>query len=176
MEDIDEAPASRQDAAGFIKEANSAIDEGDDDLIYDKDCFQKYKPQQRYKAYIDRLMVVEMGVDIADLDVRAPQIRVVLDAQGWTGMVGDHRLAAEELVREFYANIHWRYDKSFQTCVRREGIHVTPTLISTIMGTPQVSDPEYLWPVDHLPTHAELVECFTEGCPRQMETEEEGNF
>lgn len=130
MEDIDEALASEQDVEEFIREANSAIDEGDDDLIYDKDRFRKYT------TYIDRLIVVERGVDIADLNTHAPWIRVVLDAQGWIDKVEDHRLAAEELVREFYAKIHQRCGDSFRTWVRREGIHVTPTLVSTIMGTP----------------------------------------
>jgi hypothetical protein len=34
----------------------------------------------------------------------------------------------------------------------------------------------YLWPIDHLPTRAEMVECFAKGCPYQMETEGKGNF
>ena len=71
---------------------------GDDNLVYDKDRFQKYKAQRQYKAYVDRWIVVERGVDMADLDARAPQIWAVLDAQGWTNMVGDHRPTVEELV------------------------------------------------------------------------------
>ena len=45
MGDIEEATVSRQNVDGFIKESNSVTDEGDDDLIYDKNHFQKYKAQ-----------------------------------------------------------------------------------------------------------------------------------
>jgi hypothetical protein len=44
MEDINEDPTSGQDAKGFIKEASSATDEGDDNLIYDKDRFKNTRP------------------------------------------------------------------------------------------------------------------------------------
>jgi hypothetical protein len=49
-------------------------------------------------------------------------------------------------------------------------------LISEITGAPHVRDPAYLYPVDHLPAHANLVACFTEGHPHQMELEGEGSF
>jgi hypothetical protein len=38
-----------------------------------------------------------------------------------------------------------------------EGIEVTPTLISNIIGAPSVRDLVYPWPVDHLPICAEMV-------------------
>ena len=53
---------------------------------------------------------------------------------------------------------------------------MTSTLINTITGTPQVRDLEYRWLVNHLPTRAELVECFSEGCPHHMEIEGMGSF
>ena len=53
---------------------------------------------------------------------------------------------------------------------------MTPTLISTIMGTPRVRDPKYPWLANYLPTRIELVECFVEGYPHQIETEGESSF
>jgi hypothetical protein len=53
---------------------------------------------------------------------------------------------------------------------------VTPTLINEITGVPRLRDPAYPYPVDHLPTRADLVACFTEGHPHQMELEGEGSF
>jgi hypothetical protein len=100
----------------------------------------------------------------------------VLEAQGWAEMVEDHHPAIAELVREFYANIHRRVGDSFLTWVRGTKIHVTLDLISAITGVPQVCNPEYPWPVDHLPTRVEMVACFVEGCLHQMETEGESNF
>jgi hypothetical protein len=35
---------------------------------------------------------------VADLDVRAPRVRVVLDAQGWTDMVEDYHPAVKEIM------------------------------------------------------------------------------
>jgi hypothetical protein len=77
-----------------------------------------------------------------------------LEAQGWAEMVKDHHPAITELVREFYANIHRRVGDSFLTWVRGTKIHLTPNLISTITGAPQVRNLDYPWPVDHLPTRA----------------------
>jgi hypothetical protein len=53
---------------------------------------------------------------------------------------------------------------------------VTPDLISTITGAPWVCNLDYPWPVDHLLTRAEMVVCFVEGRPHQMDTEGEGSF
>jgi hypothetical protein len=39
-----------------------------------------------------------------------------------------------------------------------------------------VRNPEYPWPVDHLPIRAEMVECFAEGHPHQIETKGESSF
>ena len=68
----------------------------------------------------------------------------------------DHHLVVEEIVHQVYANLHQRCGGSFQTWVRRVEIEVTQPYCS--------------WLVDHLPTRTELVECFSEGCPHQMET------
>jgi hypothetical protein len=80
-------------------------------------------------------------------------------------MAEDHRPAVEAIVWEFYANLHQRRDDSFRTCLRGRVIEVTPTLINEITGAPHVRDPVYPYPVDHLPARADLVACFTEGCP-----------
>jgi hypothetical protein len=53
---------------------------------------------------------------------------------------------------------------------------VTPTLISEITEAPYVRDPIYPYPIDHLPTRADLVAYFAEGRPYQMEIEGEGSF
>jgi hypothetical protein len=53
---------------------------------------------------------------------------------------------------------------------------VTLALISVIIGATRVHDPTYPYPVDHLPTHANLVACFAEGRPHQMELDREGSF
>jgi hypothetical protein len=68
-------------------------------------------------------------------------------------MVEDHYPTVEEIVREFYVNIYRRW-------IRGKEIVVTPTLISTIKGAPLLHDPVYQWPMDHLRTRAEMVECF----------------
>jgi hypothetical protein len=41
---------------------------------------------------------------------------------------------------------------------------------------PRVRDPTYPYPVNHLPALADLVACFAEGRPHQMELDGEGNF
>jgi hypothetical protein len=40
-------------------------------------------------------------VVVSNFDAHAPRVRAMLDAQGWTEMVGDHYPALEEIVREF---------------------------------------------------------------------------
>jgi hypothetical protein len=53
---------------------------------------------------------------------------------------------------------------------------VTPTLINEITRAPRVRDPAYPYLVDHLPAHTDLVACFAEGRPHQMELEGKGSF
>jgi hypothetical protein len=91
-------------------------------------------------------------------------------------MVGHHCPTVVEIVREFYANLHQRRGNSFLTWIRGKEIKVSPTLISNITRAPCVCDPVYPWLVDHLPTSAEMVECFAKGSPHQMETEGEVSF
>jgi hypothetical protein len=100
----------------------------------------------------------------------------VLDAQGWIGMVEDHRPIVEVIVWEFYVNLHQRHGDSFRTWLRGRAIEVTPTLINEITRAPCVHDPIYPYPVDHLPAGVDLVACFIEGHPHQMELEGEGSF
>jgi hypothetical protein len=82
-------------------------------------------------------------VALSNFDDHAPRVRAILDAQKWMEMVEDHCPAVEEIVREFYANLHQRHGDSFLTWVREKVIEVTPTLISHIMGAPHVRDPVY---------------------------------
>jgi hypothetical protein len=67
----------------------------------------------------------------------------MLDAQGWTELVEDHRPAMEVIVWEFYANLYQRCDDSFYTWLRGTTIEVTPTLISAITRAPRVHDLAY---------------------------------
>jgi hypothetical protein len=161
----------------LVADGSSAIDSDDADLVYDHTHFRKYKAYRRFADdYRGRRVAVERGLVVTDFDERALRIRAVLEAQGWTMMVEDHRPAIVELVREFYANLHRRASDSFFTWVRGTEIHVTPDLVSAITEAPRVRAPEYPWPVDHLPTQAEMVACFVEGRPHHMETEGEGSF
>jgi hypothetical protein len=158
-------------------EGSSATDTDDADFVYDHTYFHKYKAYQRFKDdYRGCRVTMERRLVVMDFDERAPHIRAVLEAQGCVEMVEDHCPTIAELVREFYANIHHRVGYSFLTWVRGIEIHVTPNLISAITKAPQVRNSDYPWPVDHLLTRAEMVACFIEGCPHQMETEGEGSF
>jgi hypothetical protein len=174
--EVTAASVGRLGPEGPIIEGSSATDSDDDDFVYDRERFCKYKAHHRFKYYNKRRVVVKRGLEVADFDVRPLCIRKVLEAQGWTEMVKDYRPAIEELVREFYTNLHRRVDDSFLTWVKGKKIHVTLDLISTIIGASWVSNPEYPWSVDHLPIGAEMVKYFTEGQPHKMEMEGEGNF
>ena len=109
MEDVwtDDITGRGSDSRGPIRKASSAIDKEDDILIYNQECFRKNKARHYYDFYYrDRRAIIEQGVVESNFDARAPKVRVVLDAKGWTEMVKDHRPMVEEIVREFYANLH----------------------------------------------------------------------
>jgi hypothetical protein len=108
------------------------------------------------------------GAIIEEFDERAPRVRAVLDAQGWTNMVEDHHLVVEAIVWEFYVNLHQRCSDSFWTWLTGTTIEVTPTLINAIAKAPRVHDSIYPYLVNHLLACADLVECFAEGRPHQM--------
>jgi hypothetical protein len=55
---------------------------------------------------------------MSNFEDRALRVRAVMDVQGWTKMVEDHYPSVEEIVREFYANLHLRCGDSFLTCVK----------------------------------------------------------
>jgi hypothetical protein len=142
-----EVPIAAVDGPGpeaLVADGSSATDSDDADLVYDHTHFRKYKAYQRFADdYRGRRVAVERGLIVTDFDERAPSIRAVLEAQGWSAMVEDHRPAIPELVREFYANLHRRAGDSFFTWVRGTEIHVTPDLVSAITGAPRVRTPEY---------------------------------
>jgi hypothetical protein len=56
------------------------------------------------------LLVEFISAIIEEFDEWAPRVWVVLNGQGRTDMVKDHRLAAEAIVWEFYVNLHQRLD------------------------------------------------------------------
>jgi hypothetical protein len=156
---------------------NSSAYHDDDNLIYDYDQFKMDKDRRRYESYYDNCkIVVKRGIGVEDFNAHAPRIRPVLDAQGWIDMVVDHCPAIKEIVHGFDANLHNRCSDFFRTWVRKKEIVVTSTFISNIMGAPQVHDPRYPWLGDGLPTHAEMVKCFVDGCPHKMETKRVGSF
>jgi hypothetical protein len=160
-----------------VREGSTTTDRDDDDLVYDHTCFRWDKVRRQYTRYYHGCrIIIERGAAIKEFDERAPRVRVVLDAQGWTSMAEDHRPAVEAVVWEFYANIHQRCGDSFRTWLRGRAIEVTHTLISEITGVPRVRDPIYPYSIDHLPARADLVACFAKGRPHQMELEGEGSF
>jgi hypothetical protein len=151
----------------------SDSDKDDNNLIYNRDQFKVDKARGRYESCG---IIVKRGVDVADLDARTSRVRAVLEAQGWVDMVVDHHPSVKEIVCEFYAKLHKRRNNSFSTWVREKAIHVTLALISNITRAPQVHNPGYLWPINGIPTCAEMVEFFTDGQPHQKETERECSF
>ena len=160
-----------------IIEGNSTTNLDDADFVYDHTCFRKYKAYHQFKDdYNGCQVAVERGLVVVGFDEHALRIWTVLKAQGQAEMVEDHRPEIKKLVRKFYANLHRRAGDSFLTWVRGTEIHVIPDLINAITGVPQVCNPEYPWLVDHLHTQVEMVMCFAEGRPYQMETEGEGSF
>jgi hypothetical protein len=145
--------------------------------VYDHTRFRRDKVRRRYfRYYHGHMIIVERGAIIKEFNECAPRVWVVLDAQMWIDMVEDHHPAVEAIVWEFYANLHQRRSDSFCTWLRGTTIKVIPTLINTIIEVPHVRDPTYLYPVDHLPTRTDLVMCFDEGHPHQMELDEKGSF
>ena len=160
-----------------IRGANTAMDEEDAKLVYNRTRFWRDKVKHRYfRYYHGRRIIVERGAIKEKFDKRAPKVHAVLDAQGWTDMVKDHCPETKEIVWEFYANLHQRHGDSFCTWLRGMRIKVTPSLISTIAGVPRVRDLTYPYPVDHLPTCANMIAYFVERHPHQMELDGEGNF
>jgi hypothetical protein len=135
-----------------IREASTATDEEDVDLVYYHTRFRRDKVKRQYFCYYHgRRIIVERGATIEDFDERASRIRAVLDAQGWTAMAEDHYPVVDVIVWEFYENIHQRRGDSFRTWLRGTAINVTLMLISEITGVPRVYDLAYPYPIDHLP-------------------------
>jgi hypothetical protein len=81
-----------------IREVSTAINE-DSELVYDHTHFRGDKARCRYFCYYHGCkIIIEKGAVIEEFDERTPRVRVVLDAQEWTDMVKDHRLAVETIV------------------------------------------------------------------------------
>ena len=179
MEDVksDDTTRDRRVPGKPIREASIATDEEDVELVFDHTHFWRDKVRPRYFHYYHgRRIIIERGDAIEEFDEHALRERAVLDAQGWTNKVEDHRPAVEAIMWEFYANLHQRRSDSFRTWLRGIMIEVTSTFISAITEAPRVCDLAYPYPVDHLPARADLMACFAEGRPHQMELEGEGSF
>jgi hypothetical protein len=109
-----------------IREGSIATDRDDDDLVYDHTRFRLDKVRRRYTRYYHgHRIIIERGAAIEKFDERGPRVRAVLDAQGWTSMVENHRLAVEVIVWEFYTNLHQRHGDSFRTWLKGRAIEVT---------------------------------------------------
>jgi hypothetical protein len=67
---------------GSVIESSNAMDSNDDDFIYDRKRFHKYKAHRQIKYYDKRRVTVERGLEVVDFDAHAPHIREVLKAQG----------------------------------------------------------------------------------------------
>jgi hypothetical protein len=111
MEDVgaDDTAGSGSDSEGPVREASTTIDEEDEHLVYDRTCFKKDMIWHRFNLYYSNpRVIIERRVEVAEFNERARRVRAVLEAQGWTDMVEDHRPVMEEIVREFYMNFHQR--------------------------------------------------------------------
>ena len=95
---------------------STATNEEDKDLVYDRTHFWRDKVRCHYfRYYHEHRVIVERGAVVGEFDQHTPRVWAVLDAQGWTNIVEDHRPAIEEIVWEFYANLHQRCGDSFCT-------------------------------------------------------------
>ena len=77
MEDVgtDDTAGSMSDSKGPIKEAYSATDEEDDNLIYNQERYRRNKAWRHYDFYYwDRRVIVERGVVMLDFDECAPKV------------------------------------------------------------------------------------------------------
>ena len=92
-----------------IRGANTATEEEDAELVYVCTHFWRDKVKRHYFCYYHgRRIIVERGAIIEEFYERSLRVRAVLDAQGWTDMAEDHCPTIEEIVWEFYANLHQR--------------------------------------------------------------------
>jgi hypothetical protein len=101
MEDVgsDDSVGDRSVPGTPIREASTATDEEDADLVYDHTRFRRDKVRCRYFHYYhERKIIVERGVAIEEFDGCASRIQAVLVTQGWTAMVEDHLPAVEVIV------------------------------------------------------------------------------
>ena len=83
MEDVetDDTTGSGSNSRGPIKEASSATDAEDDNLIYDRERLRKNKARRRYNFYNrDRRVIIERGVVVSDFDDCALRVRAALNA------------------------------------------------------------------------------------------------
>jgi hypothetical protein len=109
MEDVngDDAAKDRPITGEPIREASTDTDEEDSELVYDHTRFRRDKAKRRYFHYYHgRRIIIKRGATIEEFNERAPRVRAMVDAQGWTDMAEDHCPAVETIVWEFYANLH----------------------------------------------------------------------
>ena len=127
MKDVraNDTTSSGSDSKGPTREASTATDEDVERLVYGRAHFRKDKIRQSFNLYyIKRRVIIDRGVEVVVFDEHIPRVRAVLKAQGWTNMVKDHHPAIEEIVREFYVNLHQRVGDSFWSWIRRRVIKV----------------------------------------------------
>ena len=83
MENVesDDTAKNRPRPGEPIKEASTATDEEDAELVYNRARFQRDKVRCRYFRYNHgRRISVERGAIIEEFDERAPRVQAVMDA------------------------------------------------------------------------------------------------
>jgi hypothetical protein len=121
MEDVesDDTASNRSVPSEPIREANITTNEEDAELVYNHTHFRRDKVRHQYfRYYHGHRVIIERGAVIKEFNERTPRVRAVLDAQGWTDMVEDHRPTVETIVWEIYTNLHQRRGDSFHTWLR----------------------------------------------------------
>jgi hypothetical protein len=109
MEDVesDNTARDRPGPGEPIREASTATDEEDAELVYDHTRFRRDKVRRHYFHYYHgRRIIVGREAIIEEFDECTPRVQAMLEAQGWIDMVKDHSPMVEAIVWEFYMNLH----------------------------------------------------------------------
>jgi hypothetical protein len=83
MENVesDDAAKDRPVPGEPIREASTATNEEESELVYDYTRLRRDKVRCRYfRYYHGRRIIIERGAAIEEFDERAPRVQVVLDA------------------------------------------------------------------------------------------------
>jgi hypothetical protein len=104
MEDVicSVSPVSSHEPEGPLRKISSDTNSDNASRTYDHTYFKVNKALHKYQTfYKDWKIIVERGIDAADVANRTPRVQMLLDAQWWVDMVENHHSAVVELVHEF---------------------------------------------------------------------------